>query len=351
MSMTLANQNNEISQQKEGEVPQSLIQPSLSIVVPFYNEEGNIKPFIEEVQKAMESYQGCWELVMVNDGSQDSTRRLLDEAAREHGAYLHAIHFTRNFGQTAAMQAGIDASRGQLIATLDGDLQNDPADIPRMVNQLIEEDLDLLTGWRRNRKDKVLIRKIPSAIANFFIRRSTGVHIRDYGCSLKIYRADVIKKVRLMGEMHRFIPAWVACVTSPDRIKETEVNHRARVEGVSKYGISRTVRVLLDLLAVIFFMRFYRRPGHFFGSIGLALGMVGGVMLSYLFSLKLFYGADIGSRPLLFTGILLLTTGVQFVTTGVLSELFTRTNNQNNQSYFIAAQSSQEREWHESKSG
>ena len=345
MSQSWANVESVVAENNTS-TSQSLIQPSLSIVVPFYNEEGNIDPFVQEVHKAMANYHGSWEMVLVNDGSSDGTRRLLDKAAREYGSYVHVIHFTRNFGQTAAMQAGIDASRGQLIATLDGDLQNDPADIPMMVNKLVEDDLDLLTGWRKHRKDKVLIRKIPSAIANFLIRRTTGVKIQDYGCSLKIYRAEVIKKVHLIGEMHRFIPAWVACVTSPDRIQEVEVNHRPRVEGVSKYGISRTFRVVLDLLSVVFFMRFYRRPGHFFGSIGLALGSVGFGILAYLLALKIFIGADIGSRPLLFTGILLLTTGVQFITTGVLSELFTRTQ-EKSKSYFVAAESSVERAWHE----
>ncbi|WP_288372368.1 FAD-dependent oxidoreductase, partial [uncultured Marinobacter sp.] len=179
-------------------------------------------------------------------------------------------------------KSGIDEARGYLIATLDGDLQNDPNDIPRMVAHLIERDLDLLTGWRKNRKDDLFLRKIPSRIANRLIGKITGVRINDYGCSLKIYKSSVIKQVRLYGEMHRFIPAWVAAVVPPSRIGEIVVNHNARVAGESKYGISRTFRVILDLLSVYFFMRYRARPGHFFGSIGLALGSVSGLLLVYL---------------------------------------------------------------------
>jgi glycosyltransferase involved in cell wall biosynthesis len=297
---------------------------SLSVVVPFYNEEENIKPFMEEVHAALKDYPGKWELIAVNDGSSDKTRLELDKAVAEYGSHVHAIHFARNFGQTAAMQAGIDAARGDVIATLDGDLQNDPADIPKLIVALEERDLDMISGWRKDRQDGAINRKLPSRIANWLIRKNTGVYVNDYGCSLKVYRSWVIKQVHLMGEMHRFIPAWVACITSPDRISDMPVNHRARQFGTSKYGISRTIRVILDLLAVFFFMRFSRRPGHFFGSIGLFLGLAGGLILTYLFGLKVFLGEDIGNRPLLFTGILFVMTSVQLVTTGVLSEILTR---------------------------
>ena len=296
----------------------------LSIVVPFFNEEGNAKALIDEVQGALADLDLPWELVAVNDGSTDNTRAELDEARAQHGEHICVVHFARNFGQTAAMQAGIDRARGALIVTMDGDRQNDPADIPRLVEHLEAHDLDMVSGWRRNRQDAELNRKLPSRIANRLIRRATGVEVKDNGCSLKIFRAQVIKQVVLMGEMHRFASAWVASVTDPRRIGELPVNHRARTVGRSKYGLSRTTRVLLDLLVVLFYMRFSRRPGHFFGSIGLSLGAVGGVMLGYLFFLKLLTGADIGGRPLLFAGILLAITGIQLVTTGVLAEILTR---------------------------
>ena len=299
---------------------------SLSVVVPFYNEEENIKPFMEEVHAALKDYPGQWELIAVNDGSNDGTTQALDKAVGEYGNHVHAIHFARNFGQTAAMQAGIDAARGDLIATLDGDLQNDPADIPKLIIALEERDLDMISGWRKDRQDGAINRKLPSRIANWLIRKNTGVYVNDYGCSLKVYRSWVIKQVHLIGEMHRFIPAWVACITSPDRISDMPVNHRARQFGESKYGISRTIRVILDLLAVFFFMRFSRRPGHFFGSIGLFLGAIGGLILTYLFGIKIFMGEDIGNRPLLFTGILFIMTSAQLVTTGVLAEILTRSN-------------------------
>jgi glycosyltransferase involved in cell wall biosynthesis len=237
---------------------------------------------------------------------------------------VRVIRLRRNFGQTAAMQAGFDAARGELIATLDGDLQNDPADIPRMVDELLERDLDLLQGWRRKRQDDLMMRKIPSRIANKLIGKVTGVALHDYGCSLKVYRAEVIREVTLLGEMHRFIPVWVAGVTAPARIGETEVTHQARQFGTSKYGISRTFRVLLDLLSAFFFLRFGSRPGHFFGSIGIVFGLIGGVAMLYLLGLKI-GGEDIGGRPLLFVAILFLVASVQFLTTGVLAELLTRT--------------------------
>ncbi|MBX2809651.1 MAG: glycosyltransferase family 2 protein [Cellvibrionaceae bacterium] len=319
---------------------------SLSVVIPFYNEAGNILPLLREAQAALAQYPGDWELIVVNDGSRDSTEQELEAARRELGTHIYPIHFARNFGQTAAMQAGIEVARGDLIVTLDGDGQNDPGDIPAMIDYLHQQDLDMVAGWRKNRQDGRINRKLPSKIANWIIRKATGVTVQDYGCSLKLYRATVIKQVVLMGEMHRFIPAWVASVTDPRRIGQLAVNHRARTIGESKYGISRTIRVVLDLLSVMFFMRFSRRPGHFFGSLGLASGLLGSVILSYLLLVKIIQGADIGGRPLLFVGILLVTAGIQLVTTGVLAEMQTR--NAPSPSYPVKqAEAVSERVWYQ----
>jgi hypothetical protein len=194
-----------------------------------------------------------------------------------------------------------------------------------MVEELVDRDLDLLQGWRRDRQDALVKRKLPSRIANALIGRVTGVTLHDYGCSLKVYRAEIIKEVRLFGEMHRFIPVWVAGITDPARIGETEVTHRARERGESKYGISRTFRVLLDLLVAFFFLRYGARPGHFFGAIGLGFGAVGGLMMGWLLIVKFGFGQDIGHRPLLFMAILLLVASIQFLTTGVLAEVLSRT--------------------------
>ncbi len=223
------------------------------------------------------------------------------------------------------MQAGIDTAAGRLIATMDGDLQNDPKDIPAMVAELERRQLDLLVGWRKNRQDGLFLRKIPSWCANYLIGRITGVKLHDYGCSLKIYRASIIKQVKLMGEMHRFIPAWVANVVPSSRIGEMVVTHHARQHGTSKYGISRTFRVILDLLSVMFFMRYKARPGHFFGSLGLGLGALAALIFVYLAFDKFVMGDDIGTRPLLMVGVVLLLSSVQMITTGILSEMIART--------------------------
>jgi glycosyltransferase involved in cell wall biosynthesis len=295
----------------------------LSIVVPMYNEVDNVEPFVTAVHEALKDYTRQWELILVNDGSRDGTTEALDEQARLRGPHVRPIHLWRNFRQTAAMQAGIDASRGEVIVTLDGDLQNDPKDIPALVDHLIANDLDLVAGWRQNRQDGMFLRKIPSAIANRLIRSITGMQFQDLGCSLKAYRANVLKRVKLYGEMHRFIPAWMATVTSPARMAEMPVSHHARTRGESKYGISRTLRVVLDLLAVNFFLRFAGRPGHFFGGLGLGVGLLGSLILGYLAVLKML-GQSIGGRPLLWLGFFCVLGGLQFLTTGVLAELLIR---------------------------
>ncbi|MEW6353695.1 MAG: glycosyltransferase family 2 protein [Pseudomonadota bacterium] len=307
----------------------------LSLVIPMYNEEANVAPLLERVHAALADYAQPWELILVNDGSGDATEQHMRDGAARYGAHVRIIGLQRNFGQTAAMQAGIDAARGDVIVTLDGDLQNDPADIPRMVQRLLREDLDLLVGWRKARKDNFWLRTLPSRIANKLIGRITGVPLHDYGCSLKVYRASVIKSVRLYGEMHRFIPAWMATSTLTSRIKEEVVAHHPRSFGTSKYGISRTFRVLFDLLSVYFFIRFRARPGHYFGAIGLFFGLLGALALGYLFIVKIFFGADIGTRPLLLIGILFMVMAVQFITTGVLSEFLARTYFESGPSYIV----------------
>jgi glycosyltransferase involved in cell wall biosynthesis len=318
---------------------------SLSVVVPLFNEEESVGLLITHTNEALAHYGDEWELILVDDGSSDATVSKAHRVVKDNNlTHVRILELQRNFGQTAAMQAGIDAACGEVIATMDGDLQNDPIDIPRMVSRLLTENLDLLSGWRKDRQDNLLMRKIPSRMANRLIGRITGVRLHDYGCSLKVYRAVIIKSIRLYGEMHRFIPAWVATSTSPARIKEEVVTHHARKYGESKYGISRAYRVLLDLLFVYFFMRFRARPGHFFGRIGLVMGAIGGLLLTYLIMLKIMFGEDIGDRPLLLLGVLLVVVSIQFLTTGIMSEMITRTyyESSNTKPYVLRMYSGQE---------
>lgn len=304
-------------------VPQKLEDITVSIVVPMYNEVSNGVRLINEVQEALQRAPFQWELIIVDDGSQDGTPVTLRERADQLGAHIRVLGLRRNFKQTAAMQAGIDASRGEVIVTMDGDLQNDPSDIVALVSHLVENQLDLVAGWRKNRQDGLWLRKIPSRIANRIIKKVTGLPFRDLGCSLKAYRTSVLREVRLLGEMHRFIPAWMAMVTSPARMSEVAVNHRARTAGESKYGISRTFRVVIDILTVHFFLKFGSRPGHFFGGIGLTVMTIGMLILGYLGVLKM-TGEDIGGRPLLLVGLFSIISAIQFLTVGVIAELLIR---------------------------
>jgi glycosyltransferase involved in cell wall biosynthesis len=296
----------------------------VSVVVPLFKEQDNVSPLVEQVHSALQDEEFTWELICVDDGSPDATLERLRETQARCGQHVRIVELQRNFGQTAAMQAGIDAARGDYIVTMDGDLQNDPADIPSMLAELKTRKLDMLQGWRYERKDSLLWRKFPSRLANRLIAKVTGVKLHDYGCSLKIYRAKMLKQIRLFGEMHRFIPVWVASVTKPSLIGETKVRHHARQFGESKYGISRTFRVILDLLSVFFFLKFSSRPGHFFGYIGIWFGSVGAAIFTWLGYVKFGLGEDIGSRPLFFIGILLVVASMQFITTGVLSEMLSR---------------------------
>ncbi len=296
---------------------------SLSLVVPLYNERDNVGELLRQIAQSLTGMGLAWEVILVDDGSIDGTGRAAERLAQQYGPHVRVRRLRRNFGQTAAVQAGIDVARGSLIATLDGDLQNDPSDVPKLVRRLIDDDLDMVSGWRADRKDTYVSRRLPSLLANWIIRRATGVQLHDYGCSLKVYRAELLRDVRLYGEMHRFIPVWIATRTSPDRIGEQVVQHHPRRAGVSKYGIGRTSRVILDLLAIIFFLRFAARPGHFFGLLGLGFGLSGGAILAYLAVLKL-AGEDIGDRPLLLAGTMLAIVAVQFVLTGIQSEMISR---------------------------
>lgn len=299
-------------------------QTGLSIVIPLFNEAENVEPLVARLHEALSDYDRPWEVILVDDGSRDNTLENAETTSRQYGSHIRVVALQRNFGQTAAMQAGIDFARGGLIVTMDGDLQNDPEDIPRMVEHLESHDLNMLSGWRKKRQDKMVMRKIPSWIANRIIGAVTGVKLHDYGCSLKIYRATVIKQVTLFGEMHRFIPAWVATVVPHHKIGEIVVQHNPRTMGKSKYGIDRSFRVVLDLISAYFFMRYKARPGHFFGFFGIIFGLMGAVMLTYLAIEKFYFHEDIGTRPLLLVGVVCIVAAVQFITTGVLSEMMAR---------------------------
>ena len=297
---------------------------TLSVVVPMYNEEELAADLVFAVQGALQNYAFAWELIVVDDGSSDATWVHLNNAAKQVGAHVRLIRLLRNFKQTAAMQAGIDAARGDVIVTMDGDLQNDPKDIPALVEKLLAEDLDMVAGWRQKRQDGFWLRKLPSHIANRLIRNVSGLQFQDLGCSLKAFRASVLRQVRLYGEMHRFIPAWLATVTSPQRMAEVPVSHYPRTKGQSKYGLSRTFRVLLDLLSIHYFLRFGSRPGHFFGGLGSIVTGIGLFILTYLGILK-FLGESIGNRPLMFLGFFAVVSGLQLLTTGVIAEILMRT--------------------------
>jgi len=314
----------------------SEFRPEISVVVPLYNEAESVNRLIEAVSAVLSAQPRSWELILVDDGSTDTTVSCVSRFI-SHCPQIALLELSRNYGQTAAMQAGIDFAKGSFIVTMDGDLQNDPADIPAMVDHLLANNLDLLVGWRKHRRDKLISRKIPSWLANKLIGAVSGVKLHDYGCSLKVYRHEVIKKIKLMGEMHRFIPIWIASVVPAHRIGEIPVNHHARQFGESKYGLSRSIRVFLDLLSVMFFRRYLARPGHFFGGIGLFVGLLGGAILGWLAVDKFVLGQDIGTRPLLLVGVVSVLMSLQFVTTGILAEMMSRTyfNSADSRNYLV----------------
>ena len=293
----------------------------ISIVVPVYNEEENVPILYDRLKEVLEKIPYDYEIIFVDDGSTDRTREILEEIASKDKK-VKVIEFARNFGQTPAMMAGMDYATGDVIVTMDGDLQNDPEDIPRLLEK-IEEGYDVVSGWRKNRQDAAISRKLPSKIANWLIGKMTGVKIHDYGCTLKAYRSDVIKKVRLYGELHRFIPALASTVTSVGKIIEIPVKHHPRIYGKSKYGISRTFKVLADLFFIWFLKKFMQKPIHFFGILGLVLFFAGLIPFLYLVGLKL-TGHSIGGRPLLIISVLFILSGIQMFTTGIISEILMR---------------------------
>ncbi|HED12945.1 MAG TPA: glycosyltransferase [Gammaproteobacteria bacterium] len=292
----------------------------ISIVLPVYNEVDNLQPLCGEIATAMRELGRDYEIILVDDGSSDGSRELLATMAEEDKR-LKVVLFRRNFGQTPAMMAGFDYASGDIIITLDADRQNDPADIPMLIAK-IEQGYDLVSGWRYQRKDGFLLRRLPSMIANRIISYTTDVSLHDYGCSLKAFRSEVAKSLHLYGEMHRFIPAiasWMGV-----RIAEVKVNHRPRVAGTSKYGISRTFRVILDLIAVKYLLSYSSRPVQFFGSLGLFSGALGTLITFWLVFERLFMAVPLGNRPLLLFAVLLIFIGLQFITVGLLAEMQTR---------------------------
>jgi glycosyltransferase involved in cell wall biosynthesis len=308
------------------------MKPEVSVVIPVFNEAENVEDLHEQLTAVLAGLARPYEIVIVDDGSSDGTlERLLALEARD--PRLRVLCLRRNFGQTAAFSAGFDHSRGDVVVTSDGDLQNDPADIPRLLAKL-DEGFDLVCGWRQKRQDP-LSKRLPSFFANRLISWATGVRLHDYGCSLKAIRAEVVRNLRLYGEMHRFIPAvasWMGV-----RVAELPVKHRPRTRGASKYGIGRTVRVVLDLFTVKFLGAYGTRPSHLFGVMGLASGATGSAILAYLAYIRLFADTAIGGRPLLILGALLFLTGVILVSVGLVAELLVRTyhESQGKPTYFV----------------
>ena len=307
--------------------------PELSIVIPVHNESPNIKPLYEELTRTLGQFGRAYELLVVDDGSTDDTFEQL-AALQSRDPRLRVIRFRRNFGQTAAFAAGIAHARGRLVVTSDGDLQNDPSDIPAMV-AMIDQGHDIVCGWRKDRKDTFITRRVPSILANKLISWATGVSLHDYGCSLKVFRSEVIKPLRLYGEMHRFLPAIASQIGV--KIAEMEVNHRARRAGVTKYGLSRTVRVVLDLATVKFLLDYSTRPLQIFGLMGIIAGGLGALITGWLAYVRLFLHQGIADRPLLLLGVMMVFIGVQLVTFGLLAEVMARTyyESQNKPTYVI----------------
>jgi glycosyltransferase involved in cell wall biosynthesis len=303
------------------------------VVIPLYNEEESIPHLYRGLTEALDDYGRSYEMIIVDDGSRDRSFELL-RALAEEDPRLTVVSLRRNFGQTAAFAAGFAHARGEVVITMDADLQNDPRDVPLLMAKL-DEGYDIVSGWRKDRQDRFWDRRLPSMIANRLISDVTDVKLHDYGCSLKAYRRDVLQHVRLYGELHRFIPALASQVGGT--VTEVPVNHHARQYGRSKYGISRTIRVALDLITVWFLGSYATRPIHVFGTMGLASAAMGLLIGFYLTFLKIFFDQDIGTRPLLILAVLLVVIGVQLITMGLLGEMVIRTyhESQDKPIYFV----------------
>ncbi|MEM0941163.1 MAG: glycosyltransferase family 2 protein [Bacteroidota bacterium] len=301
----------------------------VSLVIPVMNEEDNIEPMINAVRNAMLGWD--YEVVFADDGSSDNTIANIKKYSDKH---IKAVIFNKNYGQTTAMAGGIAEANGDYVVTLDGDLQNDPSDIPAMIKKMEQEEVDVVAGVRANRQDGMFLRKIPSKIANAIIRKLTGVYLHDYGCTLKVFKKDVAKNLGLYGELHRFIP--VLAQLQGAKLTEMPVKHHARIYGKSKYGLGRTFKVISDLMLMVFFQKYLQRPMHLFGVAGIGLFGIGILINAYLLVLKIM-GEDIGGRPLLILGITLILGGVQLITIGIVAELVVRTyfESQNKATYRI----------------
>lgn len=301
----------------------------VSVIVTVYNEEENVKPLLEQMHAAMEGIEH--EVLMVNDGSTDRT---LEELKTHAYKSVIIIDLQKNSGQTAAMAAGIEQARGTYVVTMDGDLQNDPADIPVLLHKIEEGDFDVIAGNRKNRQDGLLLRKVPSKIANLLIRRLTGVHISDYGCSLKIFKSRIAKNLGLYGELHRFIP--ILAKMQGARISQMDVRHHPRIYGESKYGLGRTLKVASDLILMTFFQKYFQKPMHLFGGVGI-LSFLMGVAVNFYLLVKKMMGFDIWGRPLLILGVVLVLGGIQLITIGFLAEMMLRTyfESQNKKTFAI----------------
>ncbi len=301
---------------------------NLSLVIPVYNEEASLPLLYDAIEKALKPLKQQWEVIFVDDGSRDKSLDVLRSLAETNPNHVRVLVFRRNFGQTAAISAGIDHARGETIVLLDADLQNDPADIPRLLSKL-EEGYDLVSGWRKDRKDNRLTRTIPSNIANWLISTVTGVHLHDYGCTLKAYHRDVLGGFRLYGEMHRFIPVFAHSVGA--RIAEIPVSHHPRKFGRANYGLDRTVKVILDLFTVKFLLEYSHKPIRLFGGAGSGLMLLGMVDLAYVFIRRTFFGVPASTSPLLLIGVMLFILGFQSILMGLIAELLARTYHESQQ--------------------
>ena len=295
---------------------------NLSLIIPVYNEEASLPSLYDAIRQALKPTRRTWEVIFVEDGSQDNSLEVLRSLAENHPDHVRVLVFRRNFGQTAAISAGIDHAQGETIVLLDADLQNDPADIPKLLAKL-DEGYDLVSGWRKDRKDNRLTRTIPSNIANWLISRVTGVHLHDYGCTLKAYHRDVLGGFRLYGEMHRFIPVFAHSVGA--RIAEIPVSHHPRKFGMANYGLDRTAKVILDLFTVKFLLDYSHKPIRLFGGAGGFLMLLGMADLAYLLIRRTFFNIPAFSSPLLLIGVMFFILGFQSILMGLIAELLART--------------------------